>query len=274
MAGRNEPCPCGSGKRYKDCHGTLVSPEKVASIIAGTQKGGTTALASYLFEHPEVCTPTVKEVHFFDNEENFQSSPIDYARYHRYFRPVARKRLLCDATPIYMYWNAAPLRIRQYNPSMKLIMLLRNPVTRAYSHWNMERERRRDRLPFEQAIMTEQERCRAALPLQHRNYSYIDRGMYSRQLRRIWQFFPVEQTLILKSEELRHAPQAALARVTDFLGVARFPTVQPRTVHARPYEAPMSAEARRYLCEVFAPEVRALEQMLGWDCGDWLTGPS
>ena len=271
MVGRNEPCPCGSGQRYKECPGSLaLPPEKVAFVIAGTQKGGTTALASYLYEHPEIGMPTVKEVHFFDTEEHFASSEVDYSRYHAYFKPAVKRRLLGDATPIYMYWEPAPERIRRYNPAMKLVMLLRNPVTRAYSHWNMERERQRDKLPFEQAIRSEAERCREALPLQHRLYSYIDRGMYSAQMQRIWRHFPAAQTLVLKSEELQRTPDAALARITDFLGVARFPPVQPRTVHARPYQAPMSAEARDYLREVFAPEVRKLEQMFGWDCSDWL----
>jgi hypothetical protein len=145
--GRNEPCPCGSGKRYKDCHGSLAAPpEKVAFVIAGTQKGGTTALASYLYEHPEIGMPTVKEVHFFDTEDHFASAEVDYAKYHAYFDPAVRKRLLGDATPIYMYWDAAPPRIWQYNPAMKLILLLRNPITRAYSQWNMERERGSDPL--------------------------------------------------------------------------------------------------------------------------------
>lgn len=270
MVDRNEPCPCGSGKRYKACHGSLASPIKVAFVIAGTQKGGTTALASYLYEHPEIGMPAVKEVHFFDTEENFAGEAVDYARYHANFKPAVRDRLLGDATPIYMYWESAPQRIRQYNPAMKLIMLLRDPATRAYSQWNMERARGRDPLPFEQAIRTEEERCREALPLQHRLFSYVDRGHYSRQLERIWRFFPQGQTLVLKSEELLRTPQDALARITAFLGVSRFSAVAPRSVHARPYQSPMSAEARSYLREVFAPEVRTLERLFGWDCADWL----
>ena|SRR5450755_1220153 len=141
---RNDPCHCGSGRRYKECHGSLLAiPEKVAFLIAGTQKGGTTALASYLQEHPAICMSTVKEVHFFDTEEFFASGDVDYTRYHARFNPTARKRLLGEATPIYMYWEAAAHRIQRYNPTMKLILLLRNPVTRAYSHWNHEHARGR-----------------------------------------------------------------------------------------------------------------------------------
>jgi hypothetical protein len=274
IAGRNEPCPCGSGMRYKDCHGSLAGPsEKVAFVIAGTQKGGTSALASYLYEHPTISMSTIKEVHFFDTEEHFASGDVDYTRYHAHFKPTARKRLLGEATPIYMYWEPAPPRIQHYNPAMKFVMLLRNPVTRAYSHWNWNRRHRRgelDSLPFEQALEAEGRRRDEARPLQDKRFSYIDRGFYSRQIRRIWGLFPVDQTLILRSEDLQRTPQAALARVTDFLGVERCARVEARNVNARPYEVPMSSAARGYLCDVFASEVADLERMLGWDCSDWL----
>lgn len=257
-----------------DCHGRLAAPaEKVAFVVAGTQKGGTSALASYLYEHPEICMSTVKEVHFFDNDEYFASGDVDYARYHAHFKPTARRRLLFEATPIYMYWETAPLRIQRYNPAMKLIMLLRNPVTRAYSHWNLNREHPSgpvDPLPFEQAIEAEAKRRDDVRPLQDKRFSYIDRGFYSEQIRRIWRHFPVEQTLVLKSQDLQRNPEAALARVTAFLGVERCPRVGPRTVNARQSRVPMSAAARSYLCDVFASEVRTLEQMFGWDCSDWL----
>ncbi len=72
--GGNEPCHCGSGKHYRDCHGGLdAAAEKVAFVVAGTQKGGTTALASYLFQHPEIGLPRDKEAHFFDKEHIFAS---------------------------------------------------------------------------------------------------------------------------------------------------------------------------------------------------------
>jgi hypothetical protein len=274
MAGRNEPCACGSGRRYKDCHGAVTAAdEKVAFVIAGTQKGGTTALASYLQAHPEICMSTIKEVHFFDTEEYFASADVDYARYHAHFSPTANARLRGEATPVYMYWEPAPQRIHRYNPAMKLIMLLRNPVTRAYSHWNWNHEHARghlDPLPFEQALDAEEARRAEAAPLQSKRFSYIDRGFYSAQILRIWRLFPAGQTLILKSEELQREPQATLARITDFLGVARFPSIRLRNLNVRTYGAPMSAEARQRLCEVFAPGVRNLECMLGWDCADWL----
>jgi len=89
-----------------------------------------------------------------------------------------------------MYWQNAPKRIWQYNPEMKIIIILRNPIERAFSHWNMERSRNAEHLSFWDAINTEKLRCQETLPLQNRVYSYIDRGFYIKQLENIWRYFP------------------------------------------------------------------------------------
>jgi hypothetical protein len=134
----------------------------------------------------------------------------------------------------------------------------------------MQRTKNLDPLPFFEALKTERERCREALPSQHPLWSYADRGFYCGQLRRIWRYFPVEQTLILKSEELRTAPERLLASVAEFLGIESFGPVERREVYARDYDEPMTDEARNYLRDIFEYEIRSLERMLGWDCSDWL----
>jgi hypothetical protein len=186
------------------------------------------------------------------------------------YAPRPGQHLLGDRTPIYMYWNPVPPRIAAYNPAMKWIMLLRNPVTRAYSQWNMEVKQGRETLPFELAVRSEDERCRATLPLQHRRWSYVDRGRYGAQLARIAQDFPLAQILALKSEDLYDDPPVALARIAQFLRVGPFPRTARREVFALPYDAPMPLSARKYLCETLAPDVHDLERTLGWDCSDWL----
>jgi len=237
-------------------------------LIAGTQKGGTTALAAYLRAHPDLCLAEVKETHFFDTEANFKGPRVNYASLHKHFSPRGEP-LLGEATPITMYWADAPRRVWEYNPRMKLIGLLRDPIDRAFSHWNMQRERGIDNLSFADALTHEGERCRAALPSQHRLYSYIDRGFYCEQIRRLWRFFPREQTLFLKTEELLSEPQATLDRVFEFLGVGR-QSVEPQVVHARPYTVEMGLAERAHLANLYECEVRQLERLLAWDCRDWL----
>jgi hypothetical protein len=239
-------------------------------IICGTQKGGTTALDEYLREHPEVCMADQKEVHYFDSEEYFGNGVPDYSEYHAFFSPTRTHKVLGEATPIYMYWKKVPKRIFEYNRDMKIILILRNPIDRAYSHWNMERSRNADNLPFRSAIDAESERCREAFPEQHRVYSYIDRGHYLDQLRRIWKYFPKESVLILKNDDLKRDPNGTLNHVPVFLGITKFKDIENKNVHSLPYKCDMSNEEREVLKAIFEPEIKELQEVLQWDCSDWL----
>lgn len=243
---------------------------KIDFVIAGTQKGGTTALARLLRQHPEIGMAATKELHFFDDDRHFPGGEPDYGAYHANFDPLPSARVCGEATPVYMYWEPAAARMRAYNPALKLIMILRNPTDRAWSHWRMTTRRGEETLDFSTAIRTEAERCREALPGQHRFYSYIDRGRYATQLRRLRGFFPAEQMLVLRNEDLRDDAQAAMARMCDFLGV------DPVPVRSRPAkgtgENGMSTEDRAHLAGCFAEELDALEELLGWDCASWRGG--
>jgi hypothetical protein len=174
---------------------------KVNFLGVGAQKVGTSALDAYLRTHPGVCLAKVKEVHLFDDDQNFFKRALGgYADYHQHFAPTSAAQLVGEITPAYMYWNDAPRRIWEYDPAMKLIAVLRNPITHAYSQWNMERDRGVDPMPFWDALQAERARLRAALPYQDRRFSYVDRGFYTGQLRRLWLFFPPDQVPVLRKE--------------------------------------------------------------------------
>ncbi|MCR5877530.1 sulfotransferase domain-containing protein [Phenylobacterium sp. J367] len=122
----------------------MADEPRVDFIIAGVQKGGTTALFDYLSDEPRIALPRVKEVHFFDDEGQDWAQP-DYGAYHAHWDAPPDGRPRGEATPIYVYWPNSLERIAAYNPAMKLIVLLRDPVQRAWSHWRMEYARgRRD----------------------------------------------------------------------------------------------------------------------------------
>lgn len=246
---------------------------RVDFVIGGTQKGGTTALWRYLREHPDICLSSKKEVHFFDRERYFKCDSADYSKYHRRFTRsgCADNRIWGDKTPIYMYWYSAPRRIWEYNPNMKWILLLRNPIERAYSHWHMTH--RRGKLPgidFMDAIQNERIRARESLPFQDNRHSFVDRGFYSDQLRRIWSYFPRQQTLIMKSEAFKTGPKEILQEVYRFLGAEVDVPVSLMPVQPPKYDGMKEAE-RQYLTQVYQNEVREVERLLGWDCSDWLS---
>lgn len=238
-------------------------------VIGGTQKGGTSALDSFLRQHPQICMPeTKKELHYFDKEENFAGRP-KYKTYHANFKPGSQHRVIGEATPIYMYWNAAPQRIWSYNPKMKWIMVLRNPVERAFSAWNMEAKRDAERLSFKEAVEREPERCREALPLQHRVFSYIDRGFYSAQVRRIFNIFGRENCLILLNEDLRNNHKDTLRGVFDFLAVDHNIIPNEASVFEHDYDATIDPDLCCSLMETFYFDIKELERLLQRDLSAW-----
>lgn len=246
----------------------------VSFLICGAQKAGTTALSDYIRKHPDLFIPERKELHYFDNDElSWNRNGIvrrwNESRYHRGFRQAPSHAVLGEATPIYMYWEEAPRRIWEYNPEMKIIVILRNPVDRAYSHWAMEKNRGNEVLSFEEAIEQEQERCREQLPLQHRIYSYVDRGFYSVQIRRLWHLFGKERVLTLRQEKLMDEPNDCLLQVWKHLGVERTRELGPLKSHLGTYEGMMPRQTHQRLTERFESEIEELESMLGWDCSSW-----
>lgn len=274
--------------------------KQVNFLIAGVQKGGTTTLDYYLRQHSQVCMAIRKEVHFFDNERIFnKKQKPDYNFYHSFFKPTDQNQLLGESTPIYSYWKKSPKRIYNYNQNMKFIILLRNPIDRAYSHWNKEtmnfhsnkNNKAVETLPFFEAIKTETQRCINTKPLQHRYYSYIDRGFYTEQLNRLNNYFPCNQILVLKSEWLLNKTEETLEQVYNFLGIDIQPlpeitlntitnqttkTVSPvespdlNPVNLGRYERSISEQEKQFLIKRFTDEISKLEVMLNWDCSDWL----
>lgn len=270
---------------------------RVDFLIAGAQKSGTSTLDAYLRLQPEICMAERKEVHLFDNEKIFNEETVDYSSlekffpqfgrtgshisdpdnfsgdkydlYHTFFSPHPPQHLCGEVTPSYMYWYDAPRRIWEYNPAMKFIIILRNPIERAFSHWNMRRANKKEQRSFRDALEHQIQKLCHTLPLQHKE-RYIDRGFYTEQIRRVWHYFPKEQTLFLKTEELRNEPQATMDKVCDFLGVAKIESMPEKNGFSTPYISSLSREDREFLKNIYRFEIKKLERLLGWDCSEWL----
>jgi hypothetical protein len=249
--------------------------DKLDFIIAGAQKSGTTALHYFLQKHPQIILGDQQEMHFFDNDELF-SGPVDYELLHRHFPPVTRSTtpkksglVAGECTPSYLYHKPAMERIRNYNPAIKLLALLRSPIERAFAHWNMQRFKGREPLDFLEAVREEKNRIQQAKSLEARRIAYVDRGRYSEQLERVFKFFPREQVKIIKFEEFRDKNRETLDLIFDFLGVRRLRAIRSKDRNVVPYAREMTAAERKHLYTIFADEIVRIEQMLDWDCSDW-----
>ena len=247
----------------------MTPPPRVTFMIVGVQKGGTTALFDYLGDDPDIALSDTKEVHFFDEDTHDWARP-DYTDYHAHF-PAADRRPCGEATPIYSYWPNSLERIRAYNPAMKLIVVLRDPVERAWSHWRMEYSRGAETEPFAWCIRQGRQRLFAADPWgHHREYSYVERGFYGAQMERLFALYPRNQVLVLTSEGLRGAPAATLDRVRRFLGLSPGAAPAPRDVHVgmdMAYPSVLTAEDIEHLRRVYETDNQCLKDMTGISFG-------
>lgn len=253
----------------------LTSPIRLlpSFIIIGGQKCGTTSLFKYLLEHPSVSPPLKKEPHFF--ESRYKSN----LNWYRLYFPtcfVKSKRpdlITGEASTGYIYSPHAPKRIAQSIPQVKLILLLRNPVDRAYSHYNHTVRWGKETLSFKEAIVREEERLKVSRARMIKDgyysfelhyYSYISRGIYIDQLKNWLLFFKREQILILRSEDLYTNPENIYKKVLDFLELP-----QKELKNVKPYNSgvyqDMDTATRQQLINYFKPHNERLYEYLGTD---------
>ena len=243
--------------------------KKVDFLIAGTQKGGTTALHYYLSKHPSIIFARTKEVHFFDFEPIFFSCLKDFAVYRAFFPIRTEDKLLGEATPIYMWWKNSIESICTYNRHMKIIVILRNPIDRAYSHWNMETDRGNENMSFKNSLLKEIEMNKDKKHFQDRVVSYISRGMYYKQIVNLYKIFNKNNILLLKNEDLRKNPNLVLNEIFKFLDIKKCKNIKNKTIHKRIYKEKISLNDRRFLIDLFESDIKKLEKFLNWDCSSW-----
>ena len=247
------------------------NPEKYLDFfIVGVQKGGTTALGHFLRNHPEVGMSHKKELHFFDNEKFFSKNyKKNYNKLHKNFDFNSNKKVYGEKTPIYMYWDQCIERIWKYNNEAKLIAILRNPIDRAFSHWNMEIDRKKETADFKSCIKYELDRIKEGSYIQHRVRSYVDRGFYYNQITRIYRYFKKDQVLFIKYEDFKNSQELSLVKIFDFLKINNKIKIKFAEVHKRKYHSKISKSEKNLLYEIYKDDITKTEKILDWDCSDW-----
>jgi len=270
------------GKRY---YRALTAPLRPLPdfLILGAQKAGTTSLHRYLEQHPAVLPPSIKEVHYFD---------VQWWRGPRWYRsnfPTAMQRratrrandgiaITGESSPYYLAHPLVAARVRATLPDVPLVVILRDPIERAHSHY--QHNRRMGVEPcetFEAAIACETERIDGELEriraddryesFGHRHHSYLLRGTYAAQLRIWFEHFPREQFLILENRELSRDTAGVYRRVLEFL---QLPAWQPddfQRHNTAGGSAPLDAALRARLADWFEPHNRDLYELLDRDFG-------
>lgn len=213
-------------------------------FVLGAAKAGTSALAYYLSEHPEICMAHPKEPTFFFGPDYHSGLPF-YKR--TYFRHYNGELLTGEAAHRNLYFPYVPRRIADSTPEAKFLVMLRNPVDRAISHYQYVRARREesrdfrsaiqanlDRLKFGPFLLTEEEGAEYTRKKWDADYeypTYLDTGHYAEQIQRYFDFFGKERVKIVMSEDLLGCPDRTMADVYHFLGASPFSVQSPETVN-------------------------------------------
>jgi len=200
---------------------TFPKKRIIEFIIMGVQKGGTTSLSLNISKHPNIFMnnnpdPRISEVHFFDL--NWQKGIEWYKKQFNY-----TYKLVGDKTPSLLYLPSTFPLIQSVNPFVKLLIILRNPVERAFSAWKMNKKNKTEHRSFEAAILYELKN------LKHINRTfytisnqYISRGLYYQQIKELEKWFPKQNILILISEKVKEDMTNQYDQVYQFLNLPSF----------------------------------------------------
>jgi len=188
---------------------------KVNTFIVGAPKAGTTSLHHYLSQHDEACMSTIKEPNRFSSKEVsslFYNALCvdDNEAYQNLFSE--KKSIMGEASVSYLFYDKVPSRIKAYNPDAKIIIMLRNPVERAFSHYLMDCRLGFCSLTLEEIL---------ANPQKHTAYfqQYLEVGKYYSQVQRYLTTFGDKQVKIILYEDFKNNTQNEMSRLFAFLNI-------------------------------------------------------
>lgn len=249
-------------------------------IVAGAQKCGTTTLADALASHPQIFMAKTKELHFFDLERQWKKGLEWYAGN---FHPGPEHVHVGEATPLYMYDPVGRARMIETLPGIKIMVVLRDPVRRAFSHYWHERRRGRETLEtFEEAIDAEPERLVSGDRRHIRWHAYVDRGRYIEQLRVLERAYGRENLHVMMLDDLASDPVTTMAGPLEFLGLDPAGAAQVQVRHKnryRPVDGSRRQDPGQYptiepatrarLAELFRDPNEQLADWWGRDLSAW-----
>lgn len=255
-------------RRLSDLTVEFTAPARMQPdfLIVGAQRCGTTSMFKTLVQHPDVARPFLRKgVHYFDKHHD---RGVLWYRGHfpieatAMLRRRGRRALTGESSPYYMFHPLAAQRIVQALPAVRLIVLLRDPVERAYSAHSHELARGYETLPFEAAVKAEPGRLAGqreqmmAQPgwesFHWQHHAYVTRGQYVEQLETLQTLVGRERLHVVDSGDFFTDPEPVFRGVTDFLGLRRHDGVRFEQHNAR-QRSGMSETLRQQLGEHFSP---------------------
>ncbi|RMA57963.1 sulfotransferase domain-containing protein [Ulvibacter antarcticus] len=257
---------------------------KPSFIIIGVQKAGTSSLHHYLTQHPKLIAPELKELHYFDTLK--PTPPEGYLDF--FPKEYFTRNLSFEATPRYLYFPGTAKKLYEFDPNLKLIVILRDPVKRAYSAWNMYRQmsmepnqkelarQHEKRNPtekaytflysgkfpsFEEWIKTEMKICLASDFIEP---SIIRRGYYKEQIENYLNYFSRDQMHFVDFQDLKGNIISVLNNIAKFLNISEFNNLDLNLniQNERKYTKELDPDLYKTLLSHFQEKNNGLEELV------------
>ena len=244
-------------------------------LIIGAGKSGTTSLYNYLIQHPKIHPAKDKELNYFFRRWTIWYRPNFPTIFSKFIATKIRKKpfLTGEATPFYLVHPLIPNLVKNKIPKVKIIVLLRNPIDRAYAQFNHQCREKFETRSFEEAIKNEKIKTREEWAklneagegnLDHERFAYLQIGMYYNQLKAWEEYFPKDQFLIMKGEDFFANPSKTVDRVFEFLEVPPHQVNVSQKFNEGKYKE-IGLETRKFLLEYFKPHNKKLYELLETD---------
>lgn len=226
-------------------------------LIIGASRGGTSSLWKNLLQNPQIeGSLDRKEIHFFNKTKRYNRG-IEW--YKSMFPKAKKNTLYFEASPPYFHQSLSIERIFKHIPSCKFILLLRNPVDRAVSHYSRWIIKEKQWNPDE---------------MKDPQHSIVKTGIYVKSLRRWFGYFPKEQFLIIKSEDYFENERKILSQCLEWLDVDSIKIEKPiffdiKTISEKwlPYQREVPEDVKEYLRKFYRSHNLKLYELLGRDLG-------
>jgi len=282
----------GKLSKYEKVHAAAISAHNVYCsltgsfhslpdfYIIGAAKCGTTSLYQYLIRHPSVNPGIGKEIHYFEElyyrGENWYRACFPF-EFQKFFSKLMNNEIMMsgDSTPRYIDHPLVPNRINKLTPNAKFIVMLRNPIDRAFSHYNMNIKHKYETLSFEDAIKNEPDRINGELDMMEKTgkvsykyylYAYLDRGIYVERLKQWMKIFPKENFFIIRSEDFFEDPSGYYHKTLEFLNLSKFELDKYGThMGGRYNDTQIESKTRKKLESFFKPHNDELNSFLKRD---------
>ena len=202
-------------------------------LVIGAKRCGTTSLYQHLSEHPCISRSPRDNIGFFNENYhlgiNWYKSLFPTIFYKKKMESKNKHCLFFDVTSTYMEEELTAKNVYEVNPNQKIIVILRNPVDRAYSHYHVNVKEKSEKRSFEDAVFEEMNRIKSERIIQNKNKNlrvftpnnihYLKKGFYALQLKSWFKIFPREQILVLSTEEFQEDQNLIYKKIFDFLNI-------------------------------------------------------